>query len=119
MDTLTYEEENIIQYIAGFVYRSVKKKISMMSGSTKHQKEEFLMALSELLDQDDDDTACIIPTSSKDWINIVNRGGLVCVNDKANGVFHAIEYEVHRYLKSYQEYFFRYTCTNYQGHHRK
>ena len=65
MDTLTYEGENVIRYIVGFVYRSVKKKISMMSGSAKHQKEELLMALSELLDQDDDDddTACIIPTS--------------------------------------------------------
>ena len=72
----------------------------MMSGSAKHRKEELLMALSELLDQDDDDdTACIIPTSSKDWINIINRGGLVYVNDKANGVFHAIEYEVRHYLR--------------------
>ena len=101
VDTLTYEEENVIRYIAGFVYRSVKKKISMMSA--KFRKEELLMALSELLDQDDDDdeddTACIIPTSSKDWINIVNRGGLVYVNDKANSVFHAIEYEVRRYLR--------------------
>ena len=64
-----------------------------MSGSAKHRKEELLMALSELFDQDDDDTAYIIPTSSKDWINIVNRGGLVYVNDKA------IEYEVCFYLR--------------------
>ena len=34
-----------------------------------------------------------------DKINIVNRGGLVYVNDKANGVFHAIKYEVRRYLR--------------------
>ena len=63
----------------------------------KHQK-----ALLELLDQDnegdEDDTACTAPTLSKDWINIVNRGGLVYVNDKANGIFHAIEYDVHYYL---------------------
>ncbi len=98
-DTLTYERESAIRYIAGYVYRAVGNK-SLSSARCK--KKDLLLALSELLEdcEGEDETS---DTGSSDWIATVNRGGLVRVTDSAYVVFYAIEQEVRTYLPSHRK----------------
>ena len=81
MDNLSYEEANALRYTAGYVCRSVRKKIGGC--------DELKLCLEELLL--DDDAEDITECSSTDWINICDRGGLTRVNDEAFAVFVAIE----------------------------
>jgi len=59
-------------------------------------KQELLLALWELLedemahDSDDDEPPNSLPSSS-DWIDLVDRGGLIHVNEEAHAMLSAIE----------------------------
>ena len=88
MDNLSYEEANALRYTAGYVCRSVRKKIG---GS-----DELKLCLEELLA--DNDAEDITECSSTDWINICDRGGLTRVNDEAFAVFVAIEQVVRQHF---------------------
>jgi len=72
---LTYEECNIIRYASGFIPRSLKKKLS---SSSHPLKDEILEHLSELVVDPNDDVA---GDASTDWINMIDRGGLIHVNE--------------------------------------
>ena len=48
--------------------------------------------------------ADVLPTqlyklcTSVNWINLVNQGGLVCINNLTFDLFLAMEYELHNYI---------------------
>ena len=80
---LTYEEEeNAIRYMAGYVVRSLQK-----------MADEVKMLI-------ETDKKCIQESSSTDWINIIDRGGLIHVTDECYQLFLAIEHAIHRELKT-------------------
>ena len=98
---LGHQEANAIRYVAGYVCRSLRKKIT---SSSSPLKQELLLALWELLedemaqDSDDDEPPNSLPSSS-DWINSVDRGGLIHVNEEAHTMFSAIEEVVRAHLR--------------------
>ena len=83
LDNLSYEELNAVRYAAGYVCRSVYKKINAKSEA---DNEELLLSLEELLDDPDS-----VGDSTRDWTTLSSRGGLVQVTDDAFEVFRAIE----------------------------
>ncbi len=90
--TMPYQQANAIRYVAGYVCRAVRKKIQA-SNSLLEQK--VLLAIWELLEDDDPVNSSSSdeekqPTSS-DWVESVNRGGLLRVTDNAYLVFARIE----------------------------
>ena len=70
-----YEEENAIQYIAGYVYHKLYQTIS--SGL---YKKELLAALNRILMNSDDD---YYDDVSIDWCRSIDGGALLYVNDSA------------------------------------
>ncbi len=95
-DSLSYEEGNVLRYAAGYVCRSVRKRIASHARS-----KELLLCLEELLVEsedgdDDNDDRCF---SSSDWTDLANRGGLLRVTDEAFAVFYAVELVVRQYFR--------------------
>ncbi|SMN01561.1 hypothetical protein SPONN_2632 [uncultured Candidatus Thioglobus sp.] len=91
LDSLTYEELNVLRYGAGYVCRALRKKVS-----AKPNKKELLLSLDELL-EDQEENGSYDPT--KDWIDITNRGGLLYVSDEAFRMFCAIEEVVRQHFR--------------------
>ena len=67
-DALTYEERNGLRYAAGYVPRSLKKKLTK---SAHPHKKDLLLCLPNLLSQEED-----LDDDSSDWIGAIDRGGL-------------------------------------------
>ena len=74
--TLTFEEENAIRYMAGYVVHKLQKKL---------QKEKVEMLIEA-------DQTAIQDSNSTEWISIIDRGGLVHVTDECYQLFLAIEH---------------------------
>ena len=87
---LTYEETNAVRYAAGFVLRTMKKKIEK---STDAHKADLLLCLAQLLDTDDAKV-----DESEDWLEMVDRGGLCHVSNDTFEVFLAMEKELRKVL---------------------
>ena len=79
----TYEEENAIRYMAGFVVRKVQKKLDA-------KDVEILI---------ESDKAAITGSSSAEWVDIIDRRGLVHVTDACYQLFLAIEHVTRRELQ--------------------
>ena len=88
--TLTYEETNALYYAAGYVPRALKKKLMK---SAHPLKEDLQLCLLDLLDDGDEDA-----NESKDWVNLINRGGLTRINNNTFELFQAMEYELRQHL---------------------
>ena len=87
---LTYEETNALRYAAGYVPRLLKKKLK----KSKHPlREDMQLCLLDLLDDGDEET-----DESQDWVYLINRGGLILVNNATFEVFVAIEYELRKHI---------------------
>ena len=80
---LTYEEENAIRYMAGYVVRNLQRK---MAGEV-----EMLI---------ETDKKHIQESNSTDWINIIDRGGLIHVTDECYQLFLAIEHATRQELRT-------------------
>ena len=74
-DTFNFEEENAIRYVGGYVIAVLKKR---------HQSE-IVAGLNHLTDKN------AVLTSSADWVQEVNRGGLTIITDQAQDAFISIE----------------------------
>ena len=74
---LTYEEENAIHYVGGYVIRQLK------SDKANSEMIPLLEQLEENSPVIDDPTSC--------WINVVNRGGLRRITNEAFKHFYDIE----------------------------
>ena len=77
---LDYQEQNAVQYAAGYIVRHLRQRLEMGS----HQlKEELVLCLEEICDDTDNDCG-----ASTDWTKqVVNRGSLKVVNSKAYHFF--------------------------------
>ena len=87
---LTYEELNGLRYAAGYVPRALMKKISRSKDSNRTDILQCLCDLSSDGSEPDN--------SSSDWINMVNRGGLMCINNITFELFLAMEYELRSHI---------------------
>lgn len=88
-ETLTYEERNRLHYAAGYVPRSLKKKLVK---STHPHKKDLLLCLPNLLAQEEED----LDDDSSGWISAINRGGLTKVNNDTYELFVALELELQK-----------------------
>jgi len=84
---ITYQDANVIRYIAGYVCRKVRDKIEK---SSFHNKAALLICLTGLLAEEGETAA----TASADWVAVVDRGGLVHVKEGTYMLFCAMEEEV-------------------------
>ena len=85
---LTYDEENALWYIGGYIIRKILKKVEASKSSLK---EELLAVINDRFletsyDELDEDKQNEIPAqeelNSRIWLESINRGGLVkCSND--------------------------------------
>ena len=90
---LTYEERNGLRYAAGYVPRSLKKKLYRSS----HQHKEVLISLlRNLLDERNDD----FDDDSTNWIDLIDRGGLKRINNDTYQLFVALEMQLRKQINS-------------------
>lgn len=89
-----YEEANAVRYVAGYVCRAVRENIMSCNSPLKQQ---LLICIWELLEDVDIDSSESEDDnqqrelSSSDWVNAVDRGGLLHVTDSTHLVFTSIE----------------------------
>jgi len=95
VEKLTYEENNALRYAAGVIPRKLMTKIK---NSTRSNKNYLLMYLEELLVEDPDED--ISADGSTDWINLVDRGGLLHVNELMFKMMQHMEVEFRHHLDS-------------------
>ena len=84
---IDYQEKNAIRYIAGYVSRSIYRKLT---ASAHRFKDELRLCLAELNDANPED----MEDDSKDWIKSVDRGGLKHVPDMMYMMFVSMEQEL-------------------------
>ena len=87
-ETLTYEDANVVRYIAGYVCWKVRKNIKVSSRSNKQQ---LLSCVEGLLGDDSD-------APSADWVDVVDRGGLLHIKEGTYMFFYAVEEEVREHF---------------------
>ena len=75
-EMLTFEEENAVRYVGGYVLRVLKKQI-LDSDVTK--------ILDEFVEEDKENQ------DANTWVAAVDRGGLVVITEEAYQLFYAIE----------------------------
>ena len=92
--TIDYKEKNAIRYIAGYITRSVYRKLN---DSKHHLKDELCLCLAELNDVDPED----MQDESKDWMEKIDRGGLKHVPDMMYMMFVSIEDELRVNLENF------------------
>ena len=86
---LSLQEENVVKYAAGYVCRTIRKRLER---SSNPQKEELILSLTELLDDDHE------ISDTTEWIDLVDRGGLCHIKDSTFMVFHALEEGVRKHF---------------------
>ena len=89
-DETRNEELNGLRYAAGYVPRALMKKISRSKDSNR---TDILQCLSDLSSDGSEPD-----NSSSDWINLVNCGGLMCINNITFELFLAMEYELRSHI---------------------
>lgn len=87
---MTWEEENALRYVAGYVCRKVQKNIQ---SSSLPDKDDLVMFMIELSGDEMDEEE-----GTETWTNLLDRGGLWHVNDNTYLIFHIIEEEIRRHL---------------------
>ena len=83
---LTYEEENVVRYIGGYVLWALKKGPSNKD-------------VSNILHKMIDGTPLQECPPSQTWVNSIDRGGLTKITDEAFQLFYAIETVVRQFFK--------------------
>ena len=91
-DPLTYEEINAIACSAGYVLHALKKKLLKVKSPCPLTKD-MLLCLDYMISSDNE------INGSRDWIELVNRGVLTCVNSITYAVFLAMEWELRTHLQ--------------------
>ena len=83
-EMLTFEEENAVRYVYGYVIRVLKKQIL---------DSDVVKILDEFIEEDKENQ------DANTWVAVVDRGGLVRITEEAYQLFYAIETNVRSYLK--------------------
>ena len=78
----TYEEENAIRYMGGYVIRKLREKKDLNVGFLEDSDKEYLHF------------------HSTDWINAIDRGGLMHITDSCFQLFLAVESVTRQEMKS-------------------
>ena len=89
---LTDEEIQALRYTAGYIPRSLKKKI-LKSSCDHKQKQDLVLCLEDLLADETEE-----PSESAEWLTALNRGGLLCVNNMTFEFFYAMELEFRKHV---------------------
>ena len=97
-----YQEANAVRYVGGYVCHTIKHQLQSRPDSNFNQ--EILLALWELIEDlevesESELEEAVLPGSSKDWTSVINRGGLITINDEAYEVFSAIEAVIKTHYK--------------------
>ena len=83
-----------MRYAAGYIPWALKKKLS----KSRHPlKEDIQLCILDLLDDGDDDE-----NDSQDWLQLIDQGGLTCVNNTTFEMFVALEYELRQHIRQGQ-----------------
>lgn len=85
LDALTYEEENVVRYVGGYVIRELKKD----------KVNSYVLPLLEKLTDTENRTEV---GDSCHWVTSINRGGLTKITDEAFQCFYDIEVHIRRFL---------------------
>ena len=85
---LMYEECNALHYTAGAVCCTLKKRISK---SNHPSKKDLMIGIDDLCCDDDEEGA-------KEWVELIDRGGLCHVKDETYQLFYAMELVVRQHL---------------------
>lgn len=88
---MTWEEENALRYVTGYVCRKVQENIE---SSSLPDKDDMILFMIELSGDEMDDEA-----GTETWTNLIDRGGLWHVNDNTYLIFYIMEEEIRRHLK--------------------
>lgn len=83
--TLSADEMNIIRYVGGYVARSLLKKHEKMTGDMHSQ---FIACLGEMAVEGEGED---VLAYTRQWFELVNRGGLYPINDVTFTLFANIE----------------------------
>ena len=94
-DDLTYAETNAICYAAGYVPRTLRKRLSRSSDANKL---DLMLCLDDLLDDGSEEK-----NESTDWLKAINHGELCCVNNLTFELFLTMERELRCHLSSNRE----------------
>ena len=86
-EAFTFEEENAVRYVCGFVIHSLQK--SKTNKSISGILREFI----------ESDATQMTDGPAQEWTNAVDRGGLTRITTEAYQIFYAVEACVRRYLK--------------------
>ena len=78
--------------MSGYIIRAVEKKIG---SSRSKMKEAFQFGLGCMVDKGSEN----VSSSNSEWLDLVDRGGLIHVSQESYQFFHAMEMEVRRYLQ--------------------
>ena len=84
---LTYEEENALRYVGGYVIKTLGKK----------EKQEDILAALKLITNEEDDDA---PADSEEWVCTIDRGGLIRITEEFYLTLCSIEYAIRQLLKT-------------------
>ena len=90
-----YEENNALRYTAGYIPKALEKQLKR---SAHPLKEKLITRLEELVLSDL--TQDFSPDSSTDWINLIDQGGLVHINEMLYLMMQHMELELRSHLKS-------------------
>lgn len=99
---LNLEETNGLRYAAGYIPRALRKKIFR----SQHKiKDDILLCLQELLQDDDTDTNEVAMDESEEWVRLLDRGGLNHVTQNMYLLLVEMEYVIRAVLKGSLEGF--------------
>lgn len=87
--SLSYDEENIIRYVAGYVCNKLFKKLKKSV-----QNYDLTYGIQDMVEEDDCDI-----DGSETWLNLVDRGGLCRVSDVTYAAFISMETVVREQLR--------------------
>ena len=93
---LSYDEENAIWYIGGYIIRKARRKIKVLDNKDdllamlEKFEEKKDTAEDESLTGDDDDDA----VDTKKWISLIDRGGLVKCSNNFYSFLRSVELEI-------------------------
>ena len=87
---LSYEEENALRYVAGYVCRKLRVRLESSSFSSK---DDMILCLMELSGDEMDDER-----GTEAWTNFIDRGGLWHVNDQTYSLFVTMEEVIRQHL---------------------
>ena len=86
VEAFTFEEENAVRYVGGFVIHSLQKNKA---------NKPINGILQEFIESDPTKTN----GPAQEWTSVVDRGGLTLITTEAYQIFYAVEACVRRYLK--------------------